>query len=84
VSTGALSLGVKRPGRESENFHLVPRLRKRGAIPPPPKTPSWRGAQLKSYCDSSNNNESNNNNTYDHNNDNNNNCHALVLLLKSK
>jgi hypothetical protein len=31
---GALSLEVKQPGR--------------GAIPPLPNTPSWRGAQLKS------------------------------------
>jgi hypothetical protein len=47
--TGALSLGVNRPGREADNspFHLVPRSRMRGAIPLLPNTPSWRGAQLK-------------------------------------
>jgi hypothetical protein len=28
-------------------LHLVPRSRIRGAIPPLPSTPSWRGAQLK-------------------------------------
>jgi hypothetical protein len=29
------------------HLHLVPRSRMRGAIPPPPSTPSWRCAQLK-------------------------------------
>jgi hypothetical protein len=32
---GALSVGVKRPGREADH------------IPPLPNMPSWRGAQLK-------------------------------------
>jgi hypothetical protein len=44
----ALSLGVKRPGRETDHSpHLVPRSRMRGGIPPLPNTPSRRGAQLK-------------------------------------
>jgi hypothetical protein len=35
---GALSLGVKRPGREANHSpHLVPRSRKRGTIPPLPQ-----------------------------------------------
>jgi hypothetical protein len=41
---GAFSAGggvLKRPGRD--HFHLVPRLRMRGAIPPLPYTSSWRG-----------------------------------------
>jgi hypothetical protein len=45
---GALSLGVKRPGREAE--HSPPssaEVKKRGDIPPLPNTPSWRGAQFK-------------------------------------
>jgi len=29
------------------DFHLVPRMGTRGAIPPPSPTSSWRGAQLK-------------------------------------
>jgi hypothetical protein len=29
------------------HLHLVPGSKKRGAIPPLPNTPSWRGAQLK-------------------------------------
>jgi hypothetical protein len=46
---GALSLGAKRPGREAD--HSPPSSagggqRMRGAIPPLPNTPSWRGAQL--------------------------------------
>jgi hypothetical protein len=28
-------------------YHLVPRSRMRGVIPPVPNTSSWRGAQLK-------------------------------------
>jgi len=40
---GALSLGVKRPGREADHLHLVPRSRMRGAIPPLPNTPSCHG-----------------------------------------
>jgi hypothetical protein len=31
----------------TSDLHLVPRSRIRGAIPPLPNTPSWRGAQLK-------------------------------------
>jgi hypothetical protein len=46
---GALSLGVKRPGREVD--HSPPSnavvKKMRGAIPPFPNTPSWRGAELK-------------------------------------
>jgi len=39
--------GGKRPRREAEyNLHLVMRLRMRGAIPPLPNMPVWRGAQL--------------------------------------
>jgi hypothetical protein len=34
---GALSLGVKRPGREADHSHLVPRSRMRDAIPPLPQ-----------------------------------------------
>jgi hypothetical protein len=42
---GALFLGVKRQEREAiTHLHLVPRPRMRGAIPPLPNTPSWRGA----------------------------------------
>jgi hypothetical protein len=37
VDTGALSLGVKRPGREVYHSHLVPRSRMRGAVPPLPQ-----------------------------------------------
>jgi hypothetical protein len=44
---GDLSLGVKLPGRETDHLRLVPRSRIRGAIPPFPNTPSWRGAELK-------------------------------------
>jgi hypothetical protein len=29
------------------HLHLVPRSLMRGAMPPFPNTPSWRGAQLK-------------------------------------
>jgi hypothetical protein len=29
------------------HLHVVPRSRMRGAIPPLPNTPSWRGAQLQ-------------------------------------
>jgi len=45
---GALSLGVNRSGREAE--HSLPssaEVKMRGAIPPLPNTPSWRGSQLK-------------------------------------
>jgi hypothetical protein len=46
--SGALSLGIKRPGHEvTIPLHLVPRSRMCGAIPALPSTPSWRGAQLK-------------------------------------
>jgi hypothetical protein len=49
MGTGALSLGVKRPGREAD--HSPPSSaggqRMSGAIPPLPNTPSWRCAQLK-------------------------------------
>jgi len=31
---GALFLGIKRPVREADHFHFVPRLRVRGGIPP--------------------------------------------------
>jgi hypothetical protein len=34
---GVLSLRVKRPGREADHIHLVPRLRMCGAIPPLPQ-----------------------------------------------
>jgi hypothetical protein len=45
---GALSLGVKLQGREATTYlHLVPRSIMRGAIPPLPTTPSWRGTQFK-------------------------------------
>jgi hypothetical protein len=41
----ALSLRLKRPGREADHSpHLVPRSRMRGSIPPLPNTSSWRGA----------------------------------------
>jgi hypothetical protein len=45
---GALSIGVKRPGREAD--HSPPfsaEVKMRGDIPPLPNTPSWRDAQLK-------------------------------------
>jgi hypothetical protein len=42
---GAISPGVKRPGREAEHsLHVVSRSRKRGSIHPLPHTPSWRSA----------------------------------------
>jgi hypothetical protein len=45
---GALSPGVKWPGREAVHSpHLVSRLRMCGAIPPLPNTPSWRGGSLR-------------------------------------
>jgi hypothetical protein len=45
---GDLSLGGKAAGvKLTAHLHLVPRSRMRGAIPPLPNTPSWRGAQLK-------------------------------------
>jgi hypothetical protein len=44
--SGALSLGVKRPGREA-NHSPPSSQRVRGAIPPLPNKPSWCGAQLK-------------------------------------
>jgi hypothetical protein len=31
---GLLNEGIKRPEREADHYHLVPRLRKRGAINP--------------------------------------------------
>jgi hypothetical protein len=43
MGTGTISLGVKRPGHETD--HSPP------AIPPLPNTPSWRGAQLRKYRD---------------------------------
>jgi len=43
-ATGALSLAVKRLGREADHVYLVARSRIRGAIPPHPNTLSWRGA----------------------------------------
>jgi hypothetical protein len=43
---GALSLVVKRPGREADHSLLLPGSRTSGAIPPPPSTSSWRGTQL--------------------------------------
>jgi hypothetical protein len=45
--TEALSLGVKRPGRQADHssLHLAPSSRKRGAITPLPNTPSRRCAQ---------------------------------------
>jgi len=45
---GALSLGVKLPGREAD--HSPPSnamSRMCGAMPPFPNTPLWRGSQLK-------------------------------------
>jgi cytochrome b561 len=42
MGTGALSLGVKRQGREADRGK-----RMSGAIPPFPNTPSWHRAQLK-------------------------------------
>jgi hypothetical protein len=43
--TGAVSLEVKRPGRElATHLHLVLRLGIRGVIPPLPCKSSWRGA----------------------------------------
>jgi hypothetical protein len=46
--TGALSLAVKWPGCEADpHLHLVSRSRMRGAIPPLPSTPLWRGDRLK-------------------------------------
>jgi len=51
--SGALTLGVKRPGREAD--HSLPSSaevkRMRGDIPPLPNTPSWHGAQLKKHKD---------------------------------
>jgi len=37
---------IKRTGDEADRQHLVPRLRKCGAIPPLPNTSSWRGNYL--------------------------------------
>jgi hypothetical protein len=59
----SLSLGVKRPGSGAD--HSPPSTaeikecvcvcaRARGAIPPLPNTPSWRGAQLKKHKDNFN------------------------------
>jgi hypothetical protein len=49
MGTGALSLRVKRPGREAD--HSPPSSAKVKEwvelLPPLPDTPSWRGAQLK-------------------------------------
>jgi hypothetical protein len=44
---GALSLGVKWPGREADHSPLSSARSTCGAIPPLPNMPSWRGAQLK-------------------------------------
>jgi len=44
---GGFSLGVKRPGRESDHSHRVPRSILRAATPSFPNTPSCRGAPLK-------------------------------------
>jgi len=38
----AVSLGVERPGRESDHHHLLPSLIMRGAIPLLPHVLSWR------------------------------------------
>jgi hypothetical protein len=44
----SLSLEVNGRGLKlTTHLHLVPRSRMRGAIPPLPNTPPWRGAQLK-------------------------------------
>jgi hypothetical protein len=43
--SGALSVGVKRQGREAD--HPPPSNAEVKAIPPFPNRPSWRGAQLK-------------------------------------
>jgi hypothetical protein len=53
---GALSLGVKQPGREAD--HSLPssaKVKVSRTVPPLPNTPSWRGAQfyfsyLSSVC----------------------------------
>jgi hypothetical protein len=45
---GLLSWGQSGRGMKlTTHLHLVSRSRMRGAIPPLPNTPSWRGAQLK-------------------------------------
>jgi hypothetical protein len=36
--------GSKRPGREVDHFHLVPRITMGEAIPPLHRMTSWRGA----------------------------------------
>jgi hypothetical protein len=48
---GALSPGVKRPGRLTTHLQLVPRSRKCGSIHPLPHTPSWRSAYLVKHRD---------------------------------
>jgi hypothetical protein len=40
----ALSLGVKRPGREADHSHIVPRSKCVELYLHSPNTPSWRGA----------------------------------------
>jgi hypothetical protein len=45
---GALSLDVKRSGREAYHSHLEPRSKK---ATPLSNMPSWRGAQLKKHRD---------------------------------
>jgi len=39
-----LSLVIKRPVREADHMHLMPRLRIREALPPLPHASSWRGS----------------------------------------
>jgi hypothetical protein len=48
---GALSPGVKRPGREAGHSQLVPRSRKCVSIHPLSHTPSWRSAELVKHRD---------------------------------
>jgi hypothetical protein len=47
---GVLSPGVRRPGRETNHFHLVPRLKLHGTIPSHLYTCSWRRALLRTGC----------------------------------
>jgi hypothetical protein len=42
----AFTPGVKRPGREADRRHLVPRLRMKGAVPILRHMPSWSAQQL--------------------------------------
>jgi len=44
MGTGTISLGIKRPGREADHFHLVSMLIMHDDIPQLPHTSSWHGA----------------------------------------